>query len=81
MVMSTIVAHGRTFPQRYIDVDNGNLDLDASTKMEVRQFRKRYLNIGDFGYVKIDNPQGRHVIVVVVIITVALADTPTVNDG
>lgn len=81
MAMFTIFAHGRTFPQRYFDVDNRNLGLDASTKMEVWQIRKRYLSIGDLGYVKIDNPQGRRVIVIVVIITVVLADTPTVDDG
>lgn len=56
MSMFTVVAHGRTFAQRYLNVDDRNLDFHASTKMEIRQIRKRYLYIGDFGYVEIDNP-------------------------
>jgi hypothetical protein len=49
--------------------------------MKVWQLLKRYLNIGFLGYITPDHPQAHRIMmIIVVIITIALADTPTVND-
>jgi hypothetical protein len=56
MAVLTIVAHGMTVSQRYVDVDNGYLDLHASTQMEVGQSRKRNLDLWRLGHVEIDDP-------------------------
>jgi hypothetical protein len=34
--MSAVIAHGRAFSQWYLDVDDGDFDLDASAKIEVQ---------------------------------------------
>jgi hypothetical protein len=80
MAVLTIVAHGRAFPQRYLNVDDRYFDLDTSAQVEIWIFRKGYLNIGHLGHLEKYDPQGRPIIVIVVIITIVLANTPTMND-